>query len=124
MTTHRYVCEVLTEMRTYIKTLSDVTSRNKNYMTSLVEEAQTYVNRMEAALYYHDDIDRLHDMLKVLEEDKKKIKGEVDKLKSELPPKEVALKDDDEDDDIDRFSSAPMFRPASSVRDIFVNDND
>ena len=50
---NRFVCDVLTEMRTCMET------RNFAILPSLIEEVQTMVNRMEMALADMKDLERL-----------------------------------------------------------------
>jgi hypothetical protein len=47
---HRYVCEVLDEIRTAVKV------GRIDMINGLVEEAQTLVNRMEAKLHDYSDL--------------------------------------------------------------------
>jgi hypothetical protein len=50
MGTHRYACDVLSELREVVKTL------RFDRVIGLVEELQTMFNRMEAKLYSYKDI--------------------------------------------------------------------
>ena len=67
---NRSMCDVLEEIRTCYKT------RNFSYLLSLVEEAQTMANRMEAGLWDQKDFARLM-------EEKRSLKLEIKKLKSD-----------------------------------------
>lgn len=64
---NRTLCDVLSELRTCYE------NRNFSYMLSLVEEAQTMANRMEAALYDKSD-------LRYAREEYKKLKAKIAKL--------------------------------------------
>jgi hypothetical protein len=71
---NRYVCDVLEEMRTSVKTL------NFAMIPSLIEEVQTMANRMEMALEDMKD-------LKVLKEEIVDKKEELDSLKDKIKKK-------------------------------------
>ncbi len=58
--TNRTVCDVLREMRSANET------RNYSYLLGLIEEIQTMVNRMEAALWNQKDIEHLREEHKTL----------------------------------------------------------
>jgi len=75
---HRTYCDVLEEMR---KILKYRPSNDKDILMSLVEELQVYGNRMEAALAYKGDLEKLH-------KERTKLNKEVQELKSILPEKE------------------------------------
>ena len=68
---NRYVCDVLDEMRTSVKTL------NFAMIPSLIEEVQTMANRMEMALSDLKD-------LKLLKEDIVDKKEELDSLQAQI----------------------------------------
>ena len=68
---NRYVCDVLDEMRTSVKTL------NFAMIPSLVEEVQTMANRMEMALSDLKD-------LKLLKEDIVDKKEELETLQAQI----------------------------------------
>ena len=68
---NRYVCDVLDEMRTSVKTL------NFAMIPSLIEEVQTMANRMEMALSDLKD-------LKLLKEDIVDKKEEFEALKDQI----------------------------------------
>ena len=84
--THRYVCDVLAEMRTTTETL------NFAVLLSLIEECQTMVNRMEAKLWEMKDIEDLHQEIKDLKKKKKEFENDLkkqeeeNKKKTETPP--------------------------------------
>lgn len=50
MSTHRYVCDVLTEMRTAVRV------GRIDMLKGLIEEVQSMANRMEAQLYTYRDM--------------------------------------------------------------------
>ena len=55
--TNRNICSVLDELRTAVGTMGFLTLPiSKRHISSLVEEAQTLANRMEAALYDKRDL--------------------------------------------------------------------
>ena len=68
---NRYVCDVLEEMRTSVKTL------NFAMIPSLIEEVQTMANRMEMALSDLKD-------LKLLKEDIVDKKEELEALQAQI----------------------------------------
>ena len=72
MSTNRFLCDVLSEMRECVKTL------NFSYLLGLIEEAQTLASRMEAKLYDIKDFERLHTEIKALEKKKKKLEEELE----------------------------------------------
>jgi len=57
----------LDEMRDCIKTL------NFSYLSGLIEEAQSLANRMESRLYEIKDFERLHEDIRKLKVEKKKL---------------------------------------------------
>ena len=67
----RFICTVLDEMRTCIKTL------NFSYLESLIEEAQILANRMESSLDDVDCLERLRENVKDLETQKKSLRKEI-----------------------------------------------
>lgn len=73
----RTLCDVLEEMRTCCTTL------NFSYLNSLIEEAQTMGNRMEAALEEYGDVDDLKEDIQRLKKERKKLRKEVVALKEE-----------------------------------------
>ena len=64
---NRYICTVLDEMRDCIKT------SNFSYLSGLIEEAQSLANRMESRLYEIKDFERLHEDIRKLKAEKKKL---------------------------------------------------
>lgn len=75
--TNRYLCDVLEEMRK----CSD--KKNYSYLDGLIEEAQTYANRMEAGLYDGKDIKEINEEKRKLIKQFKKLEKKVEKLKNE-----------------------------------------
>jgi|TARA_B100001123_G_C14695995_1_gene783258 hypothetical protein len=76
---NRYLCDVLAEMRTCSE------SNNYSYLPSLVEEAQTLANRMEASLYDKRDYKAIKEMIS-----EKKI--ELEKLEKKIAKKKKKKK--------------------------------
>jgi len=75
---YRYLCDVLDEMRSCFKT------RNFAPILSLIEEAQTMGNRMEAGLETSKEYNTLVDDCKKLLIQRKKLQTEVNQLKKIL----------------------------------------
>jgi len=75
---NRYVCDVLSEMRTMHKT------RNYSGLMGLIEEAQTLVNRMEAALSDKKGYQHWHEKSKKEQANYKELVKEANKLRKEL----------------------------------------
>jgi len=71
----RYLCDILSDMRTCFKT------RNFSYLPGLIEEAQYRANRMENALETYGGT--YGNSLQRLEEKRIELKKEVEKLKKE-----------------------------------------
>ena len=71
----RYLCDVLEEMRTCNKT------RNYAVILSLIEEAQTLANRMEASLGDRKDFQFWHRKFKEEKSEYKKLLKETNKLR-------------------------------------------
>ena len=64
---NRYICTVLDEMRDCVKT------SNFSYLSGLIEEAQSLANRMESRLYEIKDFEKLHEDIRKLKTEKKKL---------------------------------------------------
>ena len=87
--TNRYVCTVLEEVRASLGRLNWFTLPVvKRHLQALVEEIQTMVNRMEAALYDKMDYEKVRELCKKTEvkleeltEEKKKLAKEKKALK-------------------------------------------
>ena len=83
---NRLVCSVLQEMRDSIKIIDDygdrVEKRWVSYQKLLIEEAQTLVNRMEAALEDQDDVRRAHDKIKELKKEIKELEQQKEDLEN------------------------------------------
>lgn len=79
----RYVCSVLEEMRDTVKCLNVTTvGRSKQFLPMLIEEVQTMVNRMEAALGEKwqygsrtEELAKLKKEVRKLKKEKKELKG-------------------------------------------------
>jgi hypothetical protein len=72
---NRYVCDVLEEMRTSVKTL------NFAMIPSLIEEVQTMANRMEMALEDMKDLKSMKDEIHEKKEELKILKKKIEKKK-------------------------------------------
>ena len=72
---NRYLCDVLSEMRTCSE------SNNFSYLPSLVEEAQTLANRMEASLYDKRDYTAIKKMIAEKKVELKKLEKKIEKKK-------------------------------------------
>ena len=70
---NRYVCDVLEEMRTSLKTL------NFAMIPSLIEEVQTMVNRMEMALEDMKDLKGLKEEIHNKKEEYETLKDKIKK---------------------------------------------
>lgn len=90
---NRFVCDVLSEMRECVKTL------RFDRFSGLIEEAQTMVNRMEAALHDQNDLNWARDELHDLKKKKKKLKEEVKELKRKVEHLKEKTGDNDGKDD-------------------------
>lgn len=77
---NRTLCACLEEMRSAVKCLES--SGTTRHVSSLIEEIQTYANRMEGALEDKADIRSAHDRKGKLKRDIKKIEGELEQLKN------------------------------------------
>jgi len=89
----RYVCTSLEEMRASLKSLRPLADGSyvpkqvevvKGTVFSLIEEAQTYVNRMENALAQEGRLKSVSTTIKKLEKERKSLKAEIAKLKDEV----------------------------------------
>lgn len=65
---NRYICTVLDEMRALDKT------RNYGSLLGMIEELQVMANRMEAALYDKNDLDRARKKYTKIKEEIKELK--------------------------------------------------
>jgi hypothetical protein len=84
---HRYLCDVLDEMRKCYET------RNFSYLLGLIEEAQTMGERMEAALGDRKDAMKWHDKAKAEKAEFNRLRKETDKLRSKKGEKEKGTQD-------------------------------
>lgn len=82
---NRTYCDCLTEIRVYLETFEGqkLTEVRHSVILSLIEELQTYGNRLEAALYDHKDVlqdfgsyVKLKREIRRLESKKRKLKGD------------------------------------------------
>lgn len=72
---HRTYCDSLAEARKILKLMNSFNLENsKHQLISLLEECQTYGDRMEAGLHYTRDINELHNRRSKLN---KEIKGDI-----------------------------------------------
>ena len=78
---NRYVCDVLEEMRTSVKTL------NFAMIPSLIEEVQTMVNRMEMALEDMKDLKGLKEEIHDKKEEYETLKDKIRKIEKTLAKK-------------------------------------
>lgn len=79
---HRYLCDVLEEIRKCNET------RNYSYLLGLVEEAQTLANRMEAALGEKKDAEGWHKKAKEEKAEYEALLEKANKVRKELGEKE------------------------------------
>ena len=70
---NRYLCEVLDEMRKTTETL------NFAMLLSLIEEAQTMANRMEAALGDQKDFEALKKRIREKKDELKKLEEKIER---------------------------------------------
>lgn len=78
---NRYLCLVLDEMREAVKCLEG--TQTARHLSGLIEEAQTYGNRMEAALSDWSDVRSGTNKKKQLKEEIRKLQAERDALEPE-----------------------------------------
>ncbi len=92
----RYVCTALEEMRSSLKTLRPLADGTyipkqvdvvKGTLFSLIEEAQTYVNRMENALEQEGRAKSVSLTIKKLKKERKELKAEIAKLRGDVEDK-------------------------------------
>ena len=79
---HRYVCDVLEEMRKCNE------CRNYSYLPGLIEEVQTLVNRMEAALGEKSDLESWHKKAKKEKKEYKRLLKKTNKLRKQAGEEE------------------------------------
>ena len=78
---NRYVCDVLEEMRTSVKTL------NFAMIPSLIEEVQTMANRMEMALSDMKDLKALKEEIVDKKEELETLKDKIRKIEKKIEKK-------------------------------------
>lgn len=107
---NRYVCSALEELReslskhfTFIDLLIPEASENEYHMTrrqhhikGLVEEIQTYVNRMEASLGDAWDLHHEQERKTELQKDRRELNKKVKKLKAQVKLLESKLGGDED----------------------------
>lgn len=84
---NRYVCEALSELRTALDLqakLFDIPERSQVHVLSLLEEIQTYVNRMEASLGDKWDMKRMQEERSNLAKERRELRQKVEDLREEL----------------------------------------
>lgn len=80
---HRTCCDVIQEATKMVDNLSIYNqSRSKALLKSLLSEIQVFANRMEAGLYYHKDLEKLHSKRKALLEELESLQINIDIVKS------------------------------------------
>jgi len=84
---HRYLCDVLDEMRKCYET------RNFSYLLGLIEEAQTMGERMEAALGDRKDAQKWHEKAKAEKNEFNRLRKEADKLRAKKGDKQKGTQD-------------------------------
>ena len=81
----RYACTVLEEARAAVKSMNHLTlPMAKRHLSTLIEEMQTVVNRMEAGLEDKDSYGSVREFLREARADLKKERAELKKAKKEL----------------------------------------
>ncbi len=83
---NRYVCDVLEEMRTSVKTL------NFAMIPSLIEEVQTMVNRMEMALEDMKDLKGLKEEIYDKKKEYETLKDKIRKIEKKIEKKKKEKK--------------------------------
>lgn len=78
---NRYICDVLEEMRTSVKTL------NFAMIPSLIEEVQTMANRMEMALSDMKDLKVLKEEIVDKKEEYETLKDKIRKIEKKIEKK-------------------------------------
>jgi hypothetical protein len=79
---NRVVCNVLEEMRESLKLLDELNIKNyRSVMAMLIEETQSMVNRMEAAIGNKNDIEEMIVIRRELKKQIKKLKESKDDAK-------------------------------------------
>jgi hypothetical protein len=76
MSSDRYICDILQEMRTCHE------NRNYSYLPGLIEEAQCLANRMEQAIETYDEVgsEWILKRIENLKEKKRQLKKDIIKL--------------------------------------------
>lgn len=80
---NRYVCSVLDEMRNILLKLDkDSLERYQSIQAMLIEEAQTMVNRMEAALEDQDDFNKMNQRRKIVKKELKALEEQLELVRA------------------------------------------
>ena len=82
---NRTYCDCLTELRVFLDTFDGqkLTDTRKSVIFSLLEELQTYGNRMEAAIYDYGDVLHEFETLTKLKREIRKLEGKKRRLLKE-----------------------------------------
>ena len=81
----RYACTVLEAARAAVKNMNHLTlPMAKRHLSTIIEEMQTVVSRMEAGLEDKNDYARVRANLKDAKADLKKVRADLRKAKKEL----------------------------------------
>lgn len=98
---NRYVCDALSEMRKFLKhhvVKNRVSKRDEAHLLCLVEEIQTYVNRMEASLGDKWDMHSMQESRSKLSIQHRELRKEVKDLTT-LRDSFLEEYEDEEDED-------------------------
>lgn len=90
----RTMCSVLEEMRACCRT------GNYSYLPSLIEEAQSYANRMESALYKNSDWKWSKKEKKKIDKQIKRKRKELEKLVNIIAKRERRAQEGEEKEDL------------------------
>jgi predicted nucleic acid-binding Zn-ribbon protein len=75
---NRFACDILKEMRACYKVY------NFAHLRALIEEMQTIVNRMEAALYDQKELEHLYHEIRTKKRELKVLERKIEDLEAEL----------------------------------------
>jgi hypothetical protein len=90
----RAMCSVLDEMRSCCKT------GNYSYLPSLIEEAQSYANRMEAALHRNNDWKWRKKDRKAMEKQVKQKQKELERLEKLIAKRKRSTQEEETKEDL------------------------
>lgn len=85
--TNRYVCSALEELRTALSLMAnrfEIPERAQAHPLSLLEEIQTYVNRMESSLGDKWDMKRMQEERCALSKKRRALRAEVKDLEAQI----------------------------------------